>query len=214
MPAIHIESKISELSLFLWEITEDIDWFRKDAMLTEMENNEFDAMTGKRRLEYMVQRFLLRKNLEGNRPIMLKTRNGKPYLINRPEQISISHSKNLLILSVGTKNHGVDLEKIDPRINRLASKFCNEEEMRVPDYTQADFWYTLIWSCKESLYKVDGLGQLEFRSQLAVHFTPESFDRKWGRGLVRRNNKEVYFRLYFEEIDGFVVTWAWPTFNI
>ncbi|HMT78302.1 MAG: 4-phosphopantetheinyl transferase family protein [Saprospiraceae bacterium] len=213
MPAIDIESRVKDLDLYLWDMQESLDWFRKETHLTMDESNEFETMSGKRKLEFIVQRYLLCSNIQGIKPILMKMPNGKPYLSNRNEKISISHSKSMLIVSIGSMDHGVDLEWIDERIIRLASKFCNEAENKIPEEIDPVFWFTLIWSCKEALYKVDGLGQLEFRSQLAVHFTRDSFHQGWGRGKVRRNNVDVYFRLYFEKINGFVVTWAWPLYN-
>lgn len=212
MPAIPIDSRVEGLALHLWSVEEPLEWFLKEVQLTSQEDLEFEAMLGKRRLEYIVQRYLLSHYLNGAKPLLRKTPNGKPYIANRQEKISITHSRSMLMLSTARTDHGIDLEWIDERINRLAGKFCNDMELKVPGYTDPAFWYTLVWSCKEALYKVDGLGQLEFRTQLAVHFTPPSFKERWGRGIVRRDDKTFFFRLYFEEINGFIVTWAFPAF--
>ena len=211
MPSINLVSRVSGLALHLWEIKEDLSFFMKDILLTTNEDLEYESLMGKRQLEFIVQRYLLNKNLKGDKPLLRKMKNGKPFLINRDEKISISHSKNMLVLSIASRDHGVDLEWVDQRITRLASKFCNPSELIVPEYTNDVFWYTLVWSCKESLYKVDGLGQLEFRTQLAVHFTPDSFENGWGRGIIRRNEEELFFRIYFEYINGFIVSWVYPS---
>lgn len=97
----------------------------------------------------------------------------------------------MLLLSTASLDHGVDLEWIDKRILRLTSKFCSIEEMKVPEGIDPVIWFTLIWSSKESLYKVDGLGQLEFRTQIAVNFTAESFNQGWGR--VSSNVEILYY---------------------
>lgn len=210
MPEISIQSTVRDLNLHLWEMSESLEWFASRTILTPPENLELESMMGKRRKEFIVQRFLLQQHFGDALPILRKTRNGKPFLVNQSEKISITHSKSMLMLSTAPVDHGIDLEWLDGRIVRLADKFCNESEKQVPHYTDAAFWYTVIWSCKEALYKVDGLGQLDFRSQLAVHFTPSSFDQGWGRGMVRRQDKTLFFRLYFCEINGFVATWAYP----
>lgn len=210
MPEILLPSRIPDLKLHLWEITEPLHWFLKEVELSSNEDLEFESIMGKRQLEFVVQRFLLSRFLSGNRAIMRKTLNGKPYLVNRKEKISITHSKNLLLLSTANIDHGVDLEWIDDRIIRLASKFCNISEMQVPYFLDDVLWYTLIWSSKESLYKVDGLGQLEFKKQLAVHFTLESYQAGWGRGIVSRGEEHTFFRIYFHVMNGYVITWAYP----
>ena len=211
MPAIEISSGIRDLQLNLWEIEEELAFFLKEIHLTSDEDLEIESMLGKRQTEFAVQRFLLNRTLKGIPPLMKKTKNGKPFLSNRAEKISISHSKNMLLLSTASVDHGVDLEWVDERIIRLASKFCNNSELSVPHFTNIVTWYTLIWSCKESLYKVDGLGQLEFRTQLAIHFTEKSYSEGWGRGIVKREDKELFFRVFFKEVRGFIVTWAYPS---
>ncbi len=210
MPKILIPSEIQELNLHLWEINEPLEWFVKEVYLTSDEDLEFSSMMGKRQFEYIVQRFLLQKYLSGVRPLMKKTTNGKPFLVNRTEKISISHSKNMLVLSTASLDHGVDLEWIDERILRLTSKFCSVEELDVPMGIDPVIWFTLIWSSKESLYKVDGLGQLEFITQIAVHFTTQSFLQGWGRGIVERGDTILFFKIHFSIINGFVVSWAYP----
>ena len=115
-----------------------------------------------------------------------------------------------MLLSTASYDHGVDLEWIDERIIRLASKFCNVSELQVPYFLNDVLWYTLIWSAKESLYKVDGMGQLEFKKQLAVHFTLESYQAGWGRGVVQREEVHSFFRIYFHVMNGYVITWAYP----
>ncbi len=214
MPEIFVPSRIDDLKLHFWEITEPLHWFLKDVELSSNERLEFESMLGKRQLEYVVQRFLLNKYIMGSKPILRKSLNGKPFLFNRKEKVSISHSKNLLILSTASFDHGVDLEWIDERITRLASKFCNISEMQVPYFTNDVLWYTLIWSVKESLYKVDGLGQLDFKKQLAVHFTVDSYEAGWGRGVVQRGETHLFFRIYFYILDGFVITWVYPADEI
>jgi len=210
MPNILIPSLTNDLNLYLWEINEPLEWFEPQVKLTSDEDLEYSSILGKRKFEYIVQRFLLQKYLSGANPLMKKTSNGKPFLINHNKKISISHSKNMLLLSTASLDHGVDLEWIDKRILRLTSKFCSIEEMKVPEGIDPVIWFTLIWSSKESLYKVDGLGQLEFRTQIAVNFTAESFNQGWGRGIVERGDTILFFKINFSIINGFVVSWAYP----
>ncbi|HQW12240.1 MAG TPA: 4'-phosphopantetheinyl transferase superfamily protein [Saprospiraceae bacterium] len=211
MPAIEIPVLNENLDLQLWEISEPLNFFLQRTKLSALEHDEITLLSGKRQLEYVVQRYLLQMHsVDRVLPHMMKTKNGKPVLINNPDHISITHSGSLLALSRGSSPHGIDLEHIDPRIIRLAEKFCNASEVVAPSFCNEVLWYTLIWSCKEALYKVDGLGGLDFRKSIATYFTAVSIKKGSGRGMVRRDEQIFYFHLSFEIIGDYVLTVAYP----
>lgn len=210
MPAIELPVLTDAVRLFMWKITESMTYFLDRTKLTEKELEEMHLLKGKRQLEYVVQRYLSQYSALSGFPNITKTSNGKPFFDNAEDKISISHTREFLIMSLAKEDHGVDLEMIDKRIIRLAYKFCNDREMEVPDYSDASFWFTLIWSCKESLYKCDGLGYLSFRDQLELFFTPASFADGRGKGQVRRETHTTHFDIFFIQYQQLVVTLAYP----
>ena len=81
---------------------------------------------------------------------------GKPLLIHRTENISISHCKNYCAVIIHkTKPVGIDIEESSDRIFRIADRFLTKDENSWIDESEnkTDILY-LIWCAKEALYKV------------------------------------------------------------
>lgn len=212
MPPVNLQMQSPSVNIHIWDMDEPLSFFLQRTRLTAAEQDVISNISGsKRQLEYIVQRFLLQEyNVEYNIPILMKTPNGKPILASSQFQVSITHSGPLLALSRSRREHGIDLERLDERIIRLAPKFCNLNELQVPSFVGPILWYTLIWSCKEALYKVDGLGNLDFRRDLATYFTAVSMSRGSGRGIVRRGDQIFYYSLSFEILEDYIFTLAYP----
>jgi 4'-phosphopantetheinyl transferase EntD len=63
---------------------------------------------------------------------------------------------------------GIDLERIDPRIGRVKKKFMNEQEWNFAGEDSQIAEQTLIWSTKETLYKLYGQKELDFKENLLI----------------------------------------------
>jgi phosphopantetheinyl transferase len=211
MPQLDVSIVHPQVNSFIWDIKEPLSYFLQRTRLSADEQDEINKLHGRRQTEFVVQRFLLQNFfLDEKLPMIVKTKNGKPVLLYSLDFISVSHSGSLLALSRSKKEHGIDLELLDERIIRLSPKFCSPAELNVPDFAPPIFWYTLIWSCKEALYKVDGLGNLDFRSQIHTYFTANSLRNKSGRGMVKRGEQQMTFELRFELLGDYIFTLAYP----
>lgn len=94
---------------------------------------------------------------------------GQPFLPHNPYCISISHTRHVYAVSIGTQPHGIDLEQWSGKAARVGSYFLSEEEHEWLETMSAerdiphtvppqplmphDAWYTLLWSAKEAVYK-------------------------------------------------------------
>jgi 4'-phosphopantetheinyl transferase len=104
---------------------------------------------------------------------------GRPWLAGAPAGmvVSLSHSGSWVaaVLSRGGRV-GVDVEIIRDKAQRLASKFLADHEWahaRAAADAAADTHYTLLWSAKETLYKLAAERGIIFRQQLLLHdFSP------------------------------------------
>ena len=79
--------------------------------------------------------------------------NNKPRLSSN-FKISISHKDEELLFCLNRKVEiGVDIEKIDKKISKLESKFCNDDELiNRLDIDKIEF-LTMLWSAKEATFK-------------------------------------------------------------
>ncbi len=119
-----------------------------------------------KKIEFSASRFL-KHFLFGENNIAY-TESKSPYIIGEKKFISISHSRNFV--AIGTNNDfeiGIDVEEIDSKAARLSSKFITEHERTLFDeHSNADM--TLLWSFKETLYKLSDRRQLIFQKDILV----------------------------------------------
>lgn len=95
---------------------------------------------------------------------VLPQENGSPTLHSSrfPKEklpsLSISHSENFAVaMAAEAKSCGIDIQKISDKTQRVADRFCDEEELMllqkcVPLLTEIER-LTLLWSAKEALKK-------------------------------------------------------------
>lgn len=129
----------------------DLQGFKTDLRLEE-----------KREIERRGTRFLLKKMLGSEALEITYNEFKRPYLKGRSEHISISHSHQWLAISIHkTDETGVDVEMIREKVINIKHKFCCDEEL---EFAQNDSdKLTLLWACKEAIYKVYGKKELEFK---------------------------------------------------
>jgi len=128
------------------------------------------AKMGKhRQSEWLTVRVLLKKML-GEEKQIAYTPAGKPYLVDSPYHISISHTKGYVAVAVD-ENYpvAVDIEQISPRAEKLRSRFMNETEEQHLSKTQSLIHSLLHWSAKEAMYKYMNEEDIDFKSQLHIH---------------------------------------------
>jgi len=124
---------------------------------------------------------------------------GKPYLKNRTENISISHSFPYVTGILNKeKKCGIDIEKIQKKILKINHKFLSKSELnKIKNNTKKN---TIYWSAKESLYKLKG-EFLSFKNDIKIKELKNSFNI-YGKVLSKK------ILLNVEEIDGYIITYT------
>lgn len=77
-----------------------------------------------------------------------------PYLEPRDFEISITHSFPYAALAVAKNKIGIDIEPFNDKIVKIRHKFLNENETGFIEKEKEVAYLTVIWSVKESLYKI------------------------------------------------------------
>lgn len=150
----------------LWITAETEEWFLRrlgNGISAEMEAG-FPPV---RRLEALSTRYLLHV-LSGlpERAPCVKDLFGKPYLEGQETRISISHSGPLAAIILSPDAVGVDVQQWDPRMERLAPRFCHEEEILFAHGKDSLQMQHVLWGAKEAMYKAHGRKRLDFRDHL------------------------------------------------
>lgn len=171
-------------SLGLWELVEDesqlSDEFQNIAPQKEIDRaGKFKYPT--RKSEWMATRLLMYHLLDQVVEIDYDE-NGKPFIIDQNQSISISHTKGMIAVIIAKNLAGIDIELISDRVIRIEDKFLSGlEKHQIPNENKLNSLLA-YWSAKETLYKIYGGRGLDFKKNLYInpfklgikgHFTGE-----------------------------------------
>lgn len=167
---IFFQQDIDETTkLGIWKIEEDEDFFLQHVPLQR------EITHPHKRLQHLAGRFLL-QHLFPHFPVSLikiaDTR--KPFLEDEAYHFSISHCDNYAAAIVSTKERvGVDVEIPSVKIERIKNKFLNEEEVTIvnnsnPEFEIQNSKLTLMWCCKEAVYKWWSYGGVDFSEKIRL----------------------------------------------
>ncbi len=201
MPIIHqiIES---EVRIAVWKITESEEELLALHSLSAKQVSDFEKVINpRRRAEWLVVRRLLQILSEKNEVHLHYDENGKPNFLDTVHPISISHSREYVaVIWSDKKEVGIDIEKMEARIHKIAHKFVNDAEKEFLGENPSTENLYLIWGIKESLFKIYSRGELDFRLQLFVHEI-ESGKKGKARASVHKEDYQKEFILQFERKD-------------
>ncbi len=204
MPLIN-KQKHSHGIIALWHITEQPEQLQ--AMLTIDEFLPFKS--DRRNRHWLAARIALQEAVGISNSRIIKNHHGKPFLSDEDGHISMTHSGNLAAAIYNSKaNCGIDLELFDERINRIAHKFCTEEEkLLIP----IDFYngsLCLIWSAKEAVFKYANLHDIDFK--IHIKLLSLDFENQMLEFCFCRVNPnitlKVYFRVFEQQGDKLIET--------
>ncbi len=127
----------------------------------------------------------------------------KPFLMDRSEHISISHSHDKLAIIINEKeNTGIDIELLRDKVIKIRHKFLSGMEM---DFAKENIEKLItIWAAKEAMYKIYGLKQLDFRKNLFV----EDFEGSVIFGKIDNGDFKKQYRLISEDIDNYKMVYV------
>jgi phosphopantetheinyl transferase len=195
--------------LGIWKIAEEEDFFLERVPLQRAITHPH------KRLQHLAGRYLL-QYLFPDFPIRLiqiaDTR--KPFLENEAYHFSISHCGRFAAVIASTENRvGVDLEIISEKVERIRHKFVSDGDERVirdAATGEAHLMATLMWSCKEAVFKWYGRGQVDFREHMAVCSITEKKGDAFETVIRFQKEEELFLSLHstiFEDLCfSYVVT--------
>ena len=128
--------------------------------------------------------------------------NGKPKTSLKDTHISISHSVSSVLMGVSTVPIGIDIEEIHPRILKVQSKFVHpEESINYSCDMMEDL--TLLWTLKESVYKLCGIPGLHFKNGI------RAIERSGNKHkcIVPLDSGALEFYFEHERIDNEIITY-------
>lgn len=171
MPIQFIENPCSESICAVWHITESMDFFLQHVDLKKSAGFEMVHHPSKQ-LQWLASRMLAKVLVEDYWSLsfngVYNDSHGKPWLTNSNCHISISNSKNIATAILHrTKPVGIDIEVVKPKILKIANKYLTPSELILIGNSFQSL--TLAWCCKETIYKIHGIGNISLKDHIQLH---------------------------------------------
>jgi len=188
----------------LWEIQEDESFFLENYSWKENDLKRIDAITvPEKRLEWLSSRAALKELLSTFPEIEIGKLGRAPVMIFPAGKVAFSHSFPFS----GAWYHpqetlSIDLECLDRKIPvGLEQKFMGAQELAWFRKNPVPVRFLLIWSMKETLFKLLDYPGLKFREQIFLNFV-ETYEVQSNGNILakvllpdRIRLVEVYYRI-------------------
>ncbi len=143
---------------------------------------------------------LVRKILKSQLPEHKILYNGRaPYLDPPDFQISITHSFPFAALAISKNKVGIDIEPFNSKIIRIRHKFLHDEEAGFIEPDKETAYLTVIWSLKESLYKIHHSNYWSLKK----HYEVKPFSLDFPFNIVCLVHDETVSDLYSARVEFF-----------
>lgn len=204
MPLLFTRRLFENTAFGIWRIAEEEHFFSEKTTLEVYERQELEQFKpgSLRRLEWWAARYLL--HLLSDSPLRLplaKDAFSKPFFIGKDSlHCSLSHSNGIVSALIAPVNCGCDIQLRTPKALSLAPRFLSAEELAEINAAGADSRVDLAhvyWTAKESLYKLWGTKNLDFRRDIRVWDWAEG---KALSGKVERDGRVLRARLHTEKM--------------
>lgn len=167
MPLFYQQDINLTTRLGIWKIEEDADFFLYTVPLQR------EIAHPQKRLQHLAGRYLLPflfPDFPYSEILIADTR--KPFLQDQQYHFSISHCGDYAAAIVSrTERVGIDIEIITARVDKIKYKFLHPDELvfvnSYPPVKQIAL-LTLLWSCKEAMFKWWGRGEVDFSEEMRI----------------------------------------------
>ena len=214
MPFIPLNSTIPGVALGVWKIEEPEIFFLERVKLYENEWLRLSEISHpQKRLEWLSSRLCMKELLKITNNVRvesLNNTNGKPYLTNNPHYISYTHS-NFYSAAIASRSFevGIDIEYLKHKRNlRTRFLFMNDRELAFFDATPEFELFLLIWSAKETIYKLYGQG-VAFKNNILIDLDTFVFGKQGILPVVvDKGDHRREFEIHFIIHDEFLLTYG------
>jgi len=204
-----LEKREDGSTLGIWEITETEKQLCDICSLSHEEREELSRMgSEKRRKERIVVTALLQTMwgepvLAGHHP------NGRPFLLNRSEELSIAHTHRFaVVLTHPQKRVGVDIESLERNFSAVEKKALSREEQESLSRESRSLQLAILWSAKEALYKCVSQENVDFATQIKIEpFDPQESGILCARLFIKDQSNATFF-LKYKTIDNHMLVYT------
>jgi phosphopantetheinyl transferase len=204
MPIFYQQDIDTYTRLAIWKLEEAEDFFLKAVPLQR------EITHPHKRLQHLAGRWLL-KYLFPEFPLELiriaDTR--KPFLENEIFHFSISHCGDYAAVIVSEKCRvGVDIEIPTQKVERIKHKFLHREELELLKHKgmESIVPLTLMWSCKEAVFKWWSYGNVDFSDQ--IRLSPSDLKVKGSINACFIEKESYDLSLHYNLFEDLCLAWV------
>jgi phosphopantetheinyl transferase len=192
-------------NLLLWQAEEEIAWFKEQLDLVSHLWEEYESLANDaRRHRWLASRYVVQQVTQQSPLNILKDHSGRPYLDAERKPMSLSHCEGFVAAIHSDVSVGIDVERINPRVQKIKNYFLRDEEIDLLGKENGELM--LAWSAKESIFKWYGKQNLGFKSQLCIRsidFVGQVLDVE-----ITTKDKILIQPVFFRQDSEKVLTWT------
>ncbi len=200
----------NEATIYVWEITESEEELMNMCSIPKDELEELSMISSEaRRKEKLAVRALLGEIFD-EKVYLGHHDNGRPFLHNSAQEISISHTNRFVAIITHRDEYlGIDIESLNRNFAAVEKKVLSEDE--IDDLSEKDEnrnkQLAIIWCAKEAIYKRMSLMGVDFAEQIEIDkFTPHD-EGTLDAVFTYKDGMEMEFELEYMVFEGHVMVW-------
>ena len=193
-------------TLYLWKITEDLEWFKDVVELNNSSKKRIDSMKSESHQKGFLAVRTLLQHVGYSDFDLYYDAHGKPHLKDE-KCISISHSHQFSAIAVSTHSIGIDLELVKEKTLKIASRFMDVSHLENLSEIEKIQKATVIWGIKESIFKI--------KSQEGISFPNHIFENKFNledkitEAQLRFNSEIENYNIVFNFVEDYIYVCAY-----
>lgn len=207
MPLYKTIAISEKIKVYIWKIEESEAQLSKDICLTPYCQKRMESMKSDiHRKGFLSIRHLMAEAGYVDQDLYYDD-SGKPHLKDN-KYISITHSNHFTGIIIADEDEvGIDIELRRDKLLRIAHKYTPIEEYRTLANTEAIIRkLAMVWTAKESLYKIYAAKGLSFIRHINVHDFSMSDNETTAE--IFYEGKSSLYQVYFLEFEGFTCAYA------
>jgi 4'-phosphopantetheinyl transferase len=214
MPYIPLPDIDNKVFLGMWKVEEDESYFRSRLNIYENEEQILQKISHpQKRLEWLSSRLCLKELLKIQHKVeSLNAPTGQPYLSDHSFKISYSHS-NMYSGAIASSEYpvSIDIEDMQKQRNpKTCYLFMHPDELAHYQALGDIRVFFLIWSAKETLYKIYAKKGIVFKENLLIN--PERVQLQENgtvSGIIKADGQEKRYTIWYHFLPGVLLTYTY-----
>ena len=198
----------NEATIYVWEITETEQQLMDMCSIPRNEMEELSMIRSEaRRKEKLAVRALLGEIFD-DKVYLGHHDNGRPFLHNSAQEISISHSNRFVaIITHRDEALGIDIESLERSFDAVEKKVLSEEEREDLGERNRKLQLAIIWSAKEAIFKRMSQLDVDFAEQKEIDkFTPHE-EGEISATFTKKDGTDMEIDLEYMVFENHVMVW-------